>query len=167
MLKSKINEAFKQSYRIIFSQSPDEIIMKGAAMYGLNSNQILERVSPITIGIQSYINKKDNEGKCEKQKNVEGVLYCLNFINFIHAKQTYKNNYNKTETIIPLKNEISIYTSFEEKLSKDNSEILETIPFNDKSSSLEVSIEFTNYLKVSFLNKTYQLYYPTNKDDNN
>ena len=136
-------------------------------MYGLNSNQISERVSPITIGIQSYINKKDNEGKCEKQNNVKEVLYCLNFINFIHAKQTYKNKYNKTETIIPLENEISIYTSFEEKLSKDNSEILETIPFNENSSSLEVSIEFTNYLKVSFLNKTYQLYYPTNKDDNN
>lgn len=160
ILQYEIKKNFDKSHYIFFSDSPSQSIMKGAAIYGLNPNKILFRVSPITIGIGTYIYFEENEGKCLKQiKDEEDQLRCFKFLTFFKKGETIKNNDIISKKFFPLniKNvSLSIYSAFNDTLTIENSHKFGEIELQLKNSNLpikkmeiEISLKFSNYIKAT------------------
>lgn len=173
MLQNKINERYKKIYSILFSKSPIESIMKGAAIFGLMPDKLLFRVSPVTIVIEIY-EKKD--GQCLNQIiNDDNEILCSTNKTFIKMGETFKNNDIISYKIIPWsrkKLKINIYSTFEKVLSLNNGKKIGEIEYelNELKSPLkniyiEISMKFSNYITVSIIDSknnynSYILFYP-------
>ena len=178
ILQNEIKKNFEKSHFISFLKSPLETIMKGAAIYGLNPDKILYRVSPVTIGIGIYINFEENEGKCEKQlKGDDEQFRCFKYITFIEKGKTFQNTQIISKKIKPWeKNKVNIiiYSTFNDILSSNDCKELGEIVFELDGNSLplenreiEVSFKFSNYITVSVFDKnskkekSSKFYYPS------
>ena len=185
IFEEKIRANFRGSLKeLVFLKSPQESVMKGAAIFGLRPNQILYRISPITIGVDTYEYIDKNE-ECEESFNdKEGELRCLNYQIFVERGKSIKTNEIIKYYINPSSNEINVYYSFDEELNKknklrldqntQNSNELEnsslTIPYNDlpmKNRTISVSMKFSNYLNVTVMDEKLNkgnwkiFYYPS------
>lgn len=173
ILQNKINVRFKKSHDILFSKSPIESIMKGAAIFGLMPDKILYRDSPVTINIEIY-EKKD--GECLKQIiNDDNEVLCSTNKTFIKMGEAIKNNDIVSYKINPWnrkKIKLNIYSTFEKVLSSNNGEKIGEIEYelNESNSPLknidiEISMKLSNDITVSIRDsnnnyKSYKLYYP-------
>ena len=72
-------------------KKPQETVMKGAAIFGLFPNQILYRISPVTIAVNHYIDVKENDD-CNDFKDENGNSLCLNYIIFVERGKSVKTN---------------------------------------------------------------------------
>ena len=149
--------------------------MKGAAIYGLRPNQILYRVSPVTIGIGMYIYFEDNVGKCEKQlRDDEENMRCFKFITLIQKGQEIKSNNIISTKVIPWEKKrinISFYSTFNDNLTVNDCYELEEMKLDLtesteylKNREIEVSLSFSSQLNAiisekSTSNKISSLFY--------
>ena len=178
MFQNEINEHFKKAHFISFDKNPLETVMKGAAIYGLRPNQILYRVSPVTIGIGIYIYFEDNVGKCEKQlRDDEENMRCHKFITLIKKGQEMKSDDIISTKVIPWEKKninISFYSTFNDNLSIDDCCKLEEMKLNLseskeylKNREIEVSLSFSNLVSASISEKSTSnkisslFYYPS------
>ena len=186
IFEEKIRTNFRGSLKeLVFLKSPQESVMKGAAIFGLRPNQILYRISPITIGVDTYDYIDENE-ECEESFNdKEGELRCLNYQIFVERGKSIKTNEIIKFYIYPSTNEINVYYSYEEELNKKNKFRLDqntqnnnelenssslSIPYNDlplKNRTISVSMKFSNYLNVTVMDENLNkgnwkiFYYPS------
>jgi hypothetical protein len=151
--------------------------MRGAAIYGVAPNQILYRISPVSILVDSYKDKKENE-ECEfkEKEDKNGQLKCLKYIRFIESFESIKTDKIIEKLVYPIFEEISIYYTYENELNSDEIHLLGTIEIPDsdlplKERNIMVKMEFSNYIKVTVKDDNSDaenskiIYYPTQKDD--
>jgi hypothetical protein len=178
MFQKEVNDHFKKAHFISFDKTPLETIMKGAAIYGLRPNQILYRVSPVTLGIGVYIYFEDNVGKCEKQlRDDEENMRCFKFITLIPKGQEIKNTYIISTKVIPWEKKginISFYSTFNDnltikdcyKLKEMKLDLTESTSYL-KNTEIEVSISFSNQVNATISEKSKSnkisssFYYPS------
>ena len=128
--------------------------MRGAAIFGINKNQILYRISPVTIGVTNYeiINEDD---ECEiSDRNQNGNLVCLKYKIFAKRAKSIKNNEIIEHKIKPINETVNIYSSFDNEIKEKNKNFLDAIEIPESDLPFEnrtifVSIRFSNYLNVS------------------
>ena len=173
IFEKKIRDNFRGSLKeLVFLNSPQETVMKGAAIFGLRPNQILYRISPVTIGVDNYefINEND---ECEKlYKNDDGDIQCLRYKKFIERGNSIKTNEILKYIIYPLNDEISIFYSYDEELNENDKNLLETIEIPPselplKNRTITVSMKFSNYINITVMDEeSYKsnwkiIYYPS------
>jgi len=178
IFREKINQNFRRkNIKIEFLKSPQETVMRGAAIYGVSPNKILYRVSPVSILIDNYEYKKENK-ECEfkEYKDENEKIICFKFIRFIKSFQSIKTDDIIGKFTKPLYNIISIYYTYENELNIDDIHLLDTveIPYSDKplkERKIKVYMKFSNYINVTIKDvdsnneNSKIIYYPTQKDD--
>ena len=173
IFEQKIRDNFRGSLKeLVFLKSPQETVMKGAVIFGLRPNQILYRISPITIGVDNYEYINQNS-KCENQfKDADGDLRCFKFKKFVERGQSIKTNEIMESIIYPISREINIFYAYDEELNENSKNILDSleIPSSDlsiKNRTISVSIKFGNYINITVFDKESNkgnwkvLYYPS------
>ena len=146
--KGDIAEAF-------FLKDPQKTVQKGAALFGLNSIQIIQRIIPITIGIESYeiknTNTSEEENICENEYTDEkNQTRCQEYIRYVMKRESVQINKTKEHKIHPLNERIIIYYSYEDEITNENKLELGYIdsPLMDcaylKSSNTNLSVYFDN-----------------------
>ena len=176
--QNEINDHFNKAHFISFDKTPIETVMKGAAIYGLRPNQILYRVSPVTIGIGMYIYFEDNVGKCEKQlRDDEENMRCFKFITLIQKGQEIKSNNIISAKVIPWEKKrinISFYSTFNDNLTVNDCYELKEMKLDLtesteylKNREIEVSLSFSNQVNATISEKSTSnkisssFYYPS------
>ena len=126
--------------KLLFLDSPQETVMKGAAIYGLKPNQIKERILPITLGVKS----------CEKCNNEE----CCNYIQIFKMGETVitdkiKNVYNVYPKFDKI-GSIEFYYSFSDNINENRKQLI-SIPldYSIKKEKRTVYIKFSNYISIN------------------
>ena len=170
--KGDIAEAF-------FLKDPQKTVQKGAALFGLNSIQIIQRIIPITIGIESYEIKNKNtseeENICENEYTDEkNQTRCQEYIRYVMKRESVKINETKEHSIHPLNERIIIYYSYEDEITNENKlelgfidSPLSELPLIDRN--LKINMKFSNYINVTIIDETENkensvlLSYPINK----
>ena len=179
-LFQKIIEKYKEGNRAktFFLKDPQKTVQKGAALFGLNSTQIIQRIIPISIWIESYEKKIENsteENACENEfidENKE--TRCQTYIKFATERESIKINETKEFSIHPLNERIIIYYNYEDEITNENKLELGYIdsPLSELpliNRNLKVTMKFSNYINVTIIDETENkensvlLSYPINK----
>ena len=179
-LFQKIIEKYKEGNRAktFFLKDPQKTVQKGAALFGLNSTQIIQRIIPISIWIESYEIKIENsteENACENEfidENKE--TRCQTYIKFATERESIKINETKEFSIHPLNERIIIYYNYEDEITNENKLELGYIdsPLSELpliNRNLKVTMKFSNYINVTIIDETENkensvlLSYPINK----
>ena len=170
IFEKKIRNNFKGSLKkLVFLKSPQETVMKGAAIFGLFPNQILYRISPATIIVNDY-----EYIKCESLDDDNGNSLCLLLKHkiFIERGKSVKTNEIIEQFIKPINETINIYYSFEDEINEKEINLLDTldIPPSDlplANRTITVSMKFSNYINVTVMDKESDygnwkiVYYPS------
>ena len=160
IFQNKIRENFRGMPReLLFLDSPQQTVMKGAAIFGLRPNQILYRFSPVSIGIDNYeyIKKNEIDNYCIKTINdSEGKLRCLKYELFIQRGESVKINSIFQKIIQPISNSINIFYSYDDELNDQNKFGLGEINIPESqiplvNRTLTLSIKFSNLINVTVL----------------
>ena len=173
IFEKKVRNNFKGSLKeLVFLESPQETVMKGAAIFGLRPNQILYRISPATIAVNNYeiINEKEECQTLEEDEN--GNSRCLKYKVFIARGIAVKTNQIIQYKIKPINETINIYYSFDDEISQKDSNLLGTLEIPPSEISLEnrtitVSMKFSNYINVTVMDEDSKkgnwkiIYYPS------
>ena len=160
---------------IAFLENPQMSVMKGAALFGLNPSQIIKRIIPITIGVYSTREKKDNEDTCYgKYINEKYEIRCHDYLQYVQRRQSIDVNKIIRYKIYPIDEKIIIYYTYEKEINEENkAELgyinipLSVIPLNQRNFIL--SMKFSNYINVTLTDETLDsentvlLSYPRNK----
>ena len=134
--------------------------MKGAALFGLKPTQIVRRIIPVTIGIESYEKKESEDSVCEGEYiDEKNETRCQKFIIYSLKRQSIDANEIINHNINPdsMNQKIMIYFSYEDEITNENKKELGAIDISDfdiSNRSLKVGMKFTNYitsLKIFFL----------------
>ena len=159
ILKEEIKKNFNYPYKELID--PEVSIMRGAAIYGIEPNQIISRISPYTIGTNKY-SKRKNDTECRNQYTDE----CEYFDLFIKKGEDIKNNKAIFHYYTPLseeQNNISFplyFSLFKDPLYIDNKvfKVSEfSMPINEKNIPreervFELKMEFGSCITVSAKN---------------
>ena len=159
ILKEEIKKNFNYPYKELID--PEVSIMRGAAIYGIEPNQIISRISPYTIGTNKY-SKRKNDTECRNQYTDE----CEYFDLFIKKGEDIKNNKAIFHYYTPLSEEqnniwFPLYFSvFKDPLYIDNKvfKVSEfSMPINEKNIPreervFELKMEFGSCITVSAKN---------------
>ena len=178
ILREKIKKNFREKdITIQFLKAPQETVMRGAAIYGVKPSQILYRISPVSILIDNYEEKKENE-ECEfeEKKDENGKLKCLKYKRFIKSFQLIKTGETIEKLVYPISDNIGIYYSYKNELNSDYIDLLDKmeIPYSDlplSKRNIIVMMNFSNYINVTIKdsnsNKQFSkvIYYPVQADD--
>ena len=182
ILREKIKKNFREKdINIEILKAPQETVMRGAAIYGVIPNQILYRVSPVSILIDNYEEKKDNE-ECEfgeemDHENWKFKFKCLKYKRFIKSFELIKTGETIEKFISPISNTVNIYYTYKNEINSDYIDLLDTmeIPYSNLPLSkrhILVSMNFSNYINVTIKDydsnkqESKAIYYPTQKEDN-
>ena len=172
IFEKKIRNNFRDSFnRLEFLKKPQETVMKGAAIFGLFPNQILYRISPVTIAVNHYIDAKEDD-ECNDLKDENGNSLCLNYLIFVERGKSVKTNKDIEKIIRPINNTINIYYAFDDEINEKEINILDTldIPSSDlplENRTITVSMKFSNYINVTVMDKESEevnwkiVYYPS------
>ena len=157
-----------------FLENPQMSVMKGAALFRLNPSQIIKRIIPITIGVYSTREKKDNEDTCYGKYIDEKYERCHDYLQFVQRRQSIDVNKIIRYKIYPIDEKIIIYYTYEKEINEENKVELgyinipvSVIPINQRSFIL--SMKFSNYINVTLTDETLDsentvlLSYPRNK----
>ena len=160
-------------------KDPQKTVQKGAALFGLNSIQIIQRIIPITIGIESYeiknTNTSEEENICENEYTDEkNQTRCQEYIRYVMKRESVQINKTKEHKIHPLNERIIIYYSYEDEITNENKlelgfidSPLSELPLIDRN--LKINMKFSNYINVTIIDETENkensvlLSYPINK----
>ena len=146
--------------------------MKGSAIFGLRPNQILYRISPVTIGVNNYVIINEND-QCEiTDRDEKGNLVCLKYKIFVERSKSIKTNQVLEHIINPINDTINIYSSFDDEINENDNNILDSleIPSSDlpfENRTIIVSMKFSNYINVSVTDQESNkanwkiIYYPS------
>ena len=173
IFEKEVRKNFRGSLKeLIFLKSPQETVMRGSAIFGLRPNQILYRISPVTIGVSNYeiINEND---ECEiTDRDEKGNLVCLKYKIFVERTKSIKTNQILEHNIKPINETINIYSSFDDEINENDKNILDSleIPSSDlpfENRTIIVSMKFSNYINVSVTDSETRksnwkiIYYPS------
>lgn len=76
-LRSHIKQQFSGQCKVLFPTDPQEVIIKGAVLFGKNPKVVSSRVSALTYGITVYQRFDESKHKPEKKFTTnEGTEYC-------------------------------------------------------------------------------------------
>ena len=103
ILKYKIINSFRQTV-ITQLNNPERSIVKGAALFGLKPNQIISRISPYTIGLDSYFSQIEGY-ECRNKIEIKNRIECRYFNTFIKKGDEVKNNFKIVKYYIPLEDQ--------------------------------------------------------------
>ena len=103
ILKYKLKNTFRQTV-ITQLNNPERSIVKGAALFGLKPNQIISRISPFTIGLDSYIPQIEGY-ECRNKIEIKNRIECRYFNTFIQKGSEIKNNFKIVKYYIPIEDE--------------------------------------------------------------
>ena len=146
--------------------------MKGAAIFGLRSNQILYRISPVSIGVNNYKKINENE-ECETTDRDENEnLVCLKYILFVERGKPVKTNEILKYPIKPINETVNIYYAFDEEINEKDANLLDTLEIPPSEMALHnrtisVSMKFSNYINVTVMDEDSKkgnwkiIYYPS------
>ena len=173
IFEKKIRNNFKGSLKqLVFLKSPQETVMRGAAIFGLFPNQILYRISPVLVAVNNYEYDKEND-ECESlEKDENGNAVCLKYKIFIERGKSVKTNKIIEKIIKPINETINVYYSFNDEINGKDMNLLDTldIPPSDlpiKNRTLTVSMRFSNYINITVMDKESEkgiwkiVYYPS------
>ena len=173
IFEKKIRNNFIGSLKqLVFLKSPQETVMKGAAIFGLFPNQILYRISPVIVAVNNYEYAKEND-ECESlEKDENGNTLCLKYKIFIERGKSVKTNEIIEKIIKPINETVNIYYSFNDEINEKDINLLDTldIPPSDlpiKNRTLTISMRFSNYINITVMDKESDkgiwkiVYYPS------
>ena len=103
ILKNKLKNTFRQTV-ITQLNNPERSIVKGAALFGLKPNQIISRISPFTIGLDSYFSQIEGY-ECRNKIEIKNRIECRYFNTFIQKGDEIKNNFKIVKYYIPIEDE--------------------------------------------------------------
>lgn len=86
-LRSHIKQQFSGQCKVLFPTDPQEVIIKGAVLFGKNPKVVSSRVSALTYGIA--LNERFDESKHKPEKKFtthEGIEYCSDVFNKLVEK---------------------------------------------------------------------------------
>ena len=133
-------EDYSNRNKLHFLDSPQETVMKGAAIYGFKPNQIKERILPITIGVKS----------CEKCNNEDCCIYIQIFkrgdtVQTDKIKPIY-NIYPKFDKI----GIIEFYYSYNDNINENRKELISIhLDYLLKKEKRTVYLKFSNYISIN------------------
>ena len=175
IFRERIEEYKKgHNFEIIFMKEPQLSVMKGAALFGLNPNQILKRIIPITLGVISYEKINPNEICDDEYLDINNnIKRCYQYLIFIKKNESIETNKIINHIIYIKYKRIYIFYSYENKITKDNKKVLGYVDaiFNDSNhdiKSINLNMTFTNYINVSIIGNNFTvqnsslLMYPKN-----
>ena len=160
---------------VAFIKEPQSSVMKGAALFGLKPTQIIRRIVPITIGIESYEKKEKEVNECDNEyTDGKNEIRCQKFIKYIQKRESIETNTIIEHKIHPLNERIIIYYNYEDEITNEDKAELGYIdtPISDiplEERSLKIKMKFSNYVNVTIIdeNKNEEhsvlLSYPINK----
>ena len=133
-------EDYSNRNKLHFLDSPQETVMKGAAIYGFKPNQIKERILPITIGVKS----------CEKCNNED----CCNYIQIFKRGDTVQTDKIKPiYNIYPKFDKIGIiefYYSYNDNINENRKELISIhLDYLLKKEKRTVYLKFSNYISIN------------------
>ena len=73
-----MKEFLEEISAVAFMKEPQESVMKGAALFGLKPTQIVRRIIPVTIGIESYEKKESEDSICEGEYTIKIIYFLTN-----------------------------------------------------------------------------------------
>ncbi|XP_071001926.1 heat shock 70 kDa protein 12A-like [Oncorhynchus clarkii lewisi] len=86
-LRSHIKQQFSGQCKVLFPTDPQEVIIKGAVLFGKNPKVVSSRVSALTYGITVYQRFDESKHKPEKKFTThEGIEYCSDVFNKLVQK---------------------------------------------------------------------------------
>lgn len=137
LIETELSDYSKKN-KVIFLDSPQETVMKGAAIYGIKKSQIKERILPISIGVKSY-------EKCNKEE-------CVKYIQKFKMGDTVKTDKPETITNVYPKLDkfatIEFYYSYSDNI-RENGKHLKTIQlYSIKKEKKTIQIKFSNYISI-------------------
>ena len=162
ILSEKIKKNFAKHYVL---KDPQNSVMKGAVLYGIDPNKIISRKAPYTIGIATYMYHKEGTECRDKRSDENNKDLCLYFLTFISKGKDIQNNYKIAETYTPIfqnqtdmnfklyYSELSdtIYINEDEYISEFTLEINETyLPVEQRK--VEVTMEFSSCITITAKN---------------
>lgn len=173
IFEKKVRNNFQASLKeLVFIENPQETVMKGAAIFGLRSNQILYRISPVSIGVNNYKKINENE-ECETTDRDENEnLVCLKYILFVERGKPVKTNEILKYPIKPINETVNIYYAFDEEINEKDANLLDTLEIPPSEMALHnrtisVSMKFSNYINVTVMDEDSKkgnwkiIYYPS------
>ena len=175
IFREKMKEFLEEISAVAFMKEPQESVMKGAALFGLKPTQISRRIIPVTIGIESY-EKKGNEDKIYEVEYIDekNETRCQKFVIYSTKRQSIEANETISHNIYPdsMNQKIIIYYSYEDEITNENKKELGSIDISDfdlDNKTLKVIMKFTNYVNIIITDeienkeKSVLLSYPVNK----
>ena len=134
--------------------------MKGAAIIGLFPNQILYRISPITVAVNNYEYLEENDEFKSLEEDEDGNSLYLKYKKFVERAKSVKTNDIIEKVIRPINETTNIYYSFEEKeeINEKDMQLLDTLDIPQSNlpianRTLIVSMKFSNYINVTVMDK--------------
>ena len=173
IFEKEVRKNFRGSLKeLVFLKSPQETVMRGSAIFGLRPNQILYRISPVTIGVNNYEIIKENDECQLTDRNEKGELVCLKYKIFVERTKSIKTNQVLEHIIKPINDTVNIYSSFDDEINENDKNILDSleIPSSDlpfENRTIIVSMKFSNYINVSVIDDESKksnwkiIYYPS------
>ena len=93
IFREKMKEFLEEISAVAFMKEPQESVMKGAALFGLKPTQIVRRIIPVTIGIESYEKKESEDSICEGEYiDEKNETRCQKFIIYSLKRQSIEAN---------------------------------------------------------------------------
>uniref|UniRef100_A0A4W5RBW5 Heat shock protein family A (Hsp70) member 12A.2 n=1 Tax=Hucho hucho TaxID=62062 RepID=A0A4W5RBW5_9TELE len=87
ILRSHIQRQFSGQCKVLFPIDPQEVIIKGAVLFGKNPKLVSSRISALTYGIAVYESFDESKHKPEKKFTThEGIEYCSDVFNKLVQK---------------------------------------------------------------------------------
>ena len=173
IFQNEVRKNFRGSLKeILFLNSPQETVMRGSAIFGLRPNQILYRISPVTIAVNSYKIINENDECVITDRDENGNLVCLKYKIFVERAKSIKTNQVFEHIIKPINETVNIYSSFDDEINENDKNILDSLEIPTSALPLQnrtiiVSMRFNNYINVSVTDNESKktnwkiIYYPS------
>ena len=160
IFQDKIKKFFDGSNsEVLFLKDPQETVMRGASIFGLNPTVIKKRIIPITIAVESYEIIEDNQPCIDKYNDTEGKIRCRAYVQFFQRGNSISTEKSIEKKIYPINEEyIDVYYAYNNILNDKNKRELgkvklPTSEFSDipleKKTELIVNMKFTNYINIA------------------
>ena len=140
-------------------KNPQETVMRGASIFGLNPTVIKKRIIPITIAVESYEIIEENQPCIDKYNDTEGKIRCRAYIQFFQRGNSISTEKSIEKKIYPINEEyINVYYAYNKILNDKNKRELGKVKlpiseFSDipleKKTEFIVNMKFTNYINIA------------------
>ena len=174
---NKIFRKYLEEYKeggvaeIAYMKEPQKTVMNGAALYGLYPTQIIKRIIPITIGVDTY-EKKENNTICDDAIPIDNnEVLCHKYLRFTKKRTSIETNQIINHEIYQINDRIVIYYNYDDDITDENKHELGFLdfPIDEQPRRINITMKFSNYINVTVidnnLGEKYStlLSYPVNK----